>query len=475
VSVTENAINFNSFEKEIYKKCCKMGCETIKMMLELWDEELSESRDRTVYRNKGKRKTTIKTIMGEIEYERRVYEYCDEEGNRKCVYLLDEAIDKSGSGFFSGMLSEQIVQASCENSYREAAREISELTGQMISHTAAWKVVQEIGERVDKQEEVTGQQAKNNQGTGEVEAKVLFEEQDGVWLNLQGKDRKIHGSGKEMKVAIAYDGAKEEYKKSKAKKMRYKLTNKVACANFEGVKKFQRRKEGVIAGTYNVDEIEMRFLNGDGASWIKSNVIDDVHFQLDPFHRNKAIKTYVKNPDMQEDIKELLYNNDIENLLVYIEALSNSVDNDDERQNLLNLLSYYTNNKDGLVPIHQRGINIPEPPKGKEYRTMGTMESNIFTIIGNRMKGRRACWSIAGGNNLARLLCLKHTGKLPDTLQNLTTAALPEKYAEEILVGLSPSSIAKSTGKGYDGYHKAFAPPTTAYKWLRNISSSKTI
>lgn len=33
------------------------------------------------------------------------------------------------------------------------------------------------------------------------------------------------------------------------------------------------------------------------------------------------------------------------------------------------------------------------------------MESNVFTLIGNRMKGRRACWSIDGGNNLAALLC----------------------------------------------------------------------
>lgn len=35
------------------------------------------------------------------------------------------------------------------------------------------------------------------------------------------------------------------------------------------------------------------------------------------------------------------------------------------------------------------------------------MEGNVFTIIGIRMKGRRACWSIDGGNRIATLLC-KH-------------------------------------------------------------------
>ena len=37
------------------------------------------------------------------------------------------------------------------------------------------------------------------------------------------------------------------------------------------------------------------------------------------------------------------------------------------------------------------------------------MESNVFTLIGNRMKGRRECWSIDGANNLAVLLCKAHS------------------------------------------------------------------
>jgi len=87
------------------------------------------------------------------------------------------------------------------------------------------------------------------------------------------------------------------------------------------------------------------------------------------------------------------------------------------------------------------------------------------------MKGCRACRSIKGGDNLARLLCLKHTGKLSEALQSLTTATLPEKYAEEIITILSQTKVAKSTGKGYDGYHKATSPATPEYKWLRNLGT----
>ena len=359
-----------------------------------------------------------------------------------------------------------IVKAACESTYRGASRSVSELTGQTVSHTAAWKVVQELGERVDTQEKQAANAATANQGVGKLETPVLFEEQDGIWLNLQGKDRKLHGSNKEMKVAIAYNGA------TKTGKKRYELTNKVACANFEPASEFQKRKEGVVAGTYNVDEIEIRLLNGDGAKWIKQAVSDEnVHFQLDPFHRNKAILKYVKNEEMRKNIFKLLYQKDIDTLLIYIEALSNSVEDEKEQANLIELLVYFTNNANGLVPWHRRELNVPKPPEGIEHRRMGAMESNIFTIIGNRMKGRRANWSLKGGNNLARLLCLKATKKLSETLQNLTTVALPIEYSEEIITILTPSKVAKSVGKGYNGYQKSIAPPTLDYKWLREIGA----
>ena len=469
--VPETVVNFNSLEKEIFRRCCKLGCEVLRAIIEACDEELSKSRDKKEYRHKGKRKTTIKSVMGEVEYSRVGYETRDSDGKNIFVYLLDEAMGIEGSGLMSDLLCELIAQAACEGPYRSAARSVSASTGQQISHTAAWSVVQSLGKRVEVQEKQAAEAASKNEGTGTLETAVLFEEQDGIWLKLQGKDRKAHGDSKEMKVAIAYDGAEKKGKK------RYRLTNKVACANFESVERFQKRKEGIIAQTYNVDEIEMRLLNGDGASWIKGAITDEtVHFQLDPYHRNKAIRTYVKDPEMQEGITELLYEKRIDELLIYIEALSNSVVDIDEQDNLLKLYTYFSNNKEGLVPCHKRGLDIPKPPEGKEYRQMGAMESNIFTIAGNRMKGGRCLWSIKGGNNLARLLCLKHTGKLSQTLQNLSSVALPEKYAEEVITVLSAAKVAKSEGTGYNGFKEAGLPPATNdYKWLRSVGSLRSL
>ncbi|HBR31843.1 MAG TPA: hypothetical protein DD733_07135, partial [Clostridiales bacterium] len=113
MSIAKKVIDFNSFEQNIFRACCAAGCESIRAQLEEWDRELSASRDRSVYRHKGQRKTVLKTIMGEVEYERAVYEQKNEDGTKSFVYLLDQAIGKSGSGFMSGLLSAQIAEAAC--------------------------------------------------------------------------------------------------------------------------------------------------------------------------------------------------------------------------------------------------------------------------------------------------------------------------------------------------------------------------
>jgi hypothetical protein len=462
-------------EGEIYALCCAQGRAVLKTAIEAYDRELGGRRDKKAYRQKGLRRRTLKTVMGEVEYERAVYETVGEDGMKRSVYLLDEAIGVGGSGYFSGMLSEYIVKAACEGTYRSAARAVSEATGQRLSHTAAWNVVQELGGRVEETERQAAKSAEEHHGAGEVETKVLFEEQDGIWLKMQGKSRKKYGASHEMKLAIAYDGAKKVGKK------RYELTNKVACASFEYAGAFIKRKEGAIAAVYNVDEIETRLLNGDGAAWIKQSRSDDsVHFQLDPFHRNKAVRQWVKDEEKRELIFELLREKRIDDLLGCLEGYINNLvgtseEEASERENLQSLLTYFTNNRAGLVPYHQRGLNLPEPPPGTEYRRMGAMESNVFTLIGNRMKGRRACWSINGGGNLARLLCLRATGKLPQTLRSLTAFALPDKYAEEAVSVLTSAKVAKSEGKGYNGFHQTAFPATPGFKWLRDIAALRSL
>jgi len=468
MSITEKTIDFKEFERKAQEISYEFGREILKVLLEEWDRYLMHSRDKAVYEHVGRKQTTIKTVVGEVEYHRAEYKYIGEDGKKCYVFLLDVALGQDSAGHFSELMREMIVQACCSSPYRDAARSVSDMTGQAISHTTAWNVVQAVGKQVDEQERHAVELAAKGEGNGKLETKVLFEEQDGISLSLQGKSRKEHGERKEMKVAIAYDGAKQTGKN------RYKLTNKVASASFEGVEAFVTRKEGVIASAYNVDEIDKRLLNGDGANWIKRSQTDEtVHFQLDQYHRNDAVTKYVSDLKARERIMEILCSDDIGLLLHVIEVEALSAGNENERENYTKLHTYFRNNRDGLVPCHRRGIEMPEPPEGKEYRRMGAMESNVFTIIGNRMKGHRKNWSINGGENLARLLCLKFTGRLIDALDNMAACVVPERYAEELTVELSATKVPLREGKGYNGFRKSMIPSTQ--KWLKEIAAIRPV
>ena len=89
--VTEEEMKFNSLEKKIFKFVCSFGCLIIKLILESYDRKIMKARDTKKYRHRGLRGTSIKTVMGEVEYRRVMYEV-EENGIKKNVYLLDEKL-----------------------------------------------------------------------------------------------------------------------------------------------------------------------------------------------------------------------------------------------------------------------------------------------------------------------------------------------------------------------------------------------
>ena len=454
--------DFADLENSLFEAVMELGREVFRDVLVALDEEILESRDRERYRNKGLRKTCVKTRLGEVEYSRHVYEEQGTDSGERCVYLLDEALGKQTIGTVSMTVCQMAAEAATESTYRASSRQISELTGLSLSHQAVWDIVQKLGE--SRAEEIAQQStlAKDGCGRGELVSKILYEEADGIWLNLQGADRKEKGPKAEMKLAIAYDGALW----STGKKRR-SLDNKVAYAGFEPVKEFMARKEGVIANQYAMDEIELRVLNGDGASWIKSAQEADGIYVLDEFHRNKAITENVNDEDLRKTMRSLLYEDRIEDLLLCIEASIESTLDEKEQEKRRSLLTYFTNNKDGLTSYYHRGIAIPETRhKDIHHARLGSMESNIFTIIGNRMKGRRSCWSLRGAGNLAHLLCLKYTTGYGQ-LFSRTETGCERKTAETIHAPLSAGRIKETVGRGYESPLQVTTLCRTS--WLKKI------
>ena len=458
--------SFGKLVATAFELAMEFGRKLVVRALELRDQELAETRDKKRFRSKGKRQTSVKTKLGVVEYQRTVYVDNAAPEGRSCVYLLDEALEIDKVGLVSEDVCQAAAKAVCETSYRGAAKIITETTGLYISAQGVWNILQSLGRRQKARIEQYTKCAEQHCSTGVIESKLLYEENDGIHLKLQGESRKKYGSDKEMKVGIAYDGA--TWQIGKDKKKRRTLDSKAAYASFENAQDFMKNKEGLIASRFNVDEIELRVINGDGAKWIRKHGDANCISVLDKFHRNKKITECVRDPEFASLVRELLYAGRIDDTLTCIEAQINSVADEQEKALLKELYSYYANNKDALLGYYDRGITIPPTrlPGEIHHARLGSMESNVFTLIGNRMKGRRACWSENGANNLALILCAYHT----TGMENLFSVTVPASTVTNETPSMDTKASAGNTPAAEGHGYCFWSSGSISAAWARNVT-----
>jgi len=143
-----NEIEFNTLEREIYEIGCEYARRLMAEVLMQVDEIISKERDKKIYRHKGKRRTTIKTLMGEVEIDRVIYKAKGENGKTQHIYLLDKIINLNTYGQISSNLALKIAENASISSYRNTAKNITELTGQSISHGGVWNIIQILGKKI---------------------------------------------------------------------------------------------------------------------------------------------------------------------------------------------------------------------------------------------------------------------------------------------------------------------------------------
>ena len=295
--VTNDEVKFNDLEKKIFKFVCVFGCMIIKLILESYDRKLMKARDKKKYRHKGQRKNTIKTIMGEIEYTRAMYEL-EENGIKKYVYLLDEKMRISTIGKVSENLVEKIVEIVPETeSYRKSEDVLETVSNVALSFEAIRTVIVKIGDKItNKEKEERKLLEKGQLVKGLKEITALFEEADGIWINLQGKDRKeqlernkkeCEKKGKEfnprmkvkteLKLHVMYEG----WKKGDP---RHSLVNKEYMAGIMKPKEIKKLRDARVYQKYNEEKIKLRVVNGDGARWTKGITSKNGIYQKDQFH-----------------------------------------------------------------------------------------------------------------------------------------------------------------------------------------------
>ena len=450
LSLNDNSLSFKTLEQEVYRIVCDIACEVFKDILEKLDKLLMATRDVERYRHKGIKKTHVNTVMGVIEYGRRIYECYNDDNKKEYIYLLDQYLNNETIGHVSTNLAEKIIERSLEESYRKTAGAVESATNTSLSHTTAWNIVQKVGEKLEKREQQLIKRYEHGNIYGEREVDVLFQEADGVWINMQGQDRPKSGKSKkkEMKIAKFYEG----WKKRGNQKNAYLTYNRKIIAGFEKANDFKKLSDATIAQNYNVDEIQYRIINGDGDPWIKRGIGEEgVHYQLDPFHRARAIVRGVPEKEQVKKLNKMFDEGKIDEAMEYLtELMIDYVEDEKAREKLHKLYNYLANNYDGLIPYRLRDISLPKPPEGIVYRNMGTMESSVCDVIKLRMKGRKMSWTKSGANALGKLLALRASGDLYETLDSLFDNTLTNNKTEEIVEQVVQLSAAEVNKKPKD-------------------------
>lgn len=431
---------FEDMERKIYSAVCEAAREMTRELLEELDRYLMNTRDKKRYENKQIRKATVKTVYGEVEYNRHMY--LDRE-TKHYVYLLEDRMKMEKIGAVSSNLAKIISEAAAEMPYRKTAELISGTTGQTISSHGAWNVVQQIGKEIGKEEEIILNEMEEETTRGETESPIIFLEADGVYLNIQKNKKKA--KSQEMKLATVYSGWSENGKK---------LVNKKVLAGMTGANKFNTKTEALIQSVFHIDADQIRVLNGDGAAWISNTYNPERIFQLDRFHIVKKIRGCIKHKKIASRILEKMMSGDYEGGLQDIETYINSIDDDQHKTDLKNakdLYRYLSNNIDGLPrwqeQLKKMGIDL-KAPEGQIYKNMGVQENQNCSLITNRMKGRKMRWSVGGADNLAKIIYTRENGDLEKIIEKYDgVIILPDDYEKEIQI-LSADKVQKVIGSG---------------------------
>lgn len=401
--VANNEINFNELEQKIYKFVCELGCNLLKEIIEKYDEKLQNERDKKTFRHRGLKTDSIKTIMGVVEYKRTIYEHI-EDNQKTYRYLLDEKLKLSEFGKISENLADKILNIAVEtNSYRDAAEQLMQNLNISISHETVREIVLKAGIKIiEKENEEIKLNSKEKLVAGTKEIPVLFEEADGLWINLQGKDRKeqiekykaiCEKEGKEykeptrvkseLKLHVSYEGWKKDDK-------RHPLVNKMYIAGFMSSAELKKRRDAQIYQNYDVSKIKLRILNGDGASWISKLATKNTIQQRDNFHIHQEIIRDIQEDEYRRQLERLIAEKRYDEVPVYLEYLKYEVGGEESAINKIDRLKSYLS--EGLPRyqdiLEKQKRTMPEAPEGIEYKNPGVMESQIFTVLSKRFKSR---------------------------------------------------------------------------------------
>lgn len=292
-----------------------------------------------------------------------------------------------------------------QNSYRDAADELSYLVKNRITHSKIQRMVWAIGNALADVEE-----AEINHWDGgadwqeKINAPVLFGESDGVMIALQRERRRKV----EARVGIMYTGKKA------IGAGRYRLQNKVCMTKLvHNSQEWQQIIQKMADKHYDLSAVKHLITGGDGNVWVKKSFdyisVEQRENVLDRYHLYRASKTALGfSRETIQVVKRMRQHG----LPAVIDDLNQAHKNARGRrkERLAEYIQYLESNQDALkdVQLSENGRPL----------SLGGIEGNVDKLVARRMKGRGRSWRIPGARAMVTLC--RYRPQLRDLTLKLT-------------------------------------------------------
>ena len=226
----------------------------------------------------------------------------------------------------------------------------------------------------------------------------LFMEADGINISLQReKERKA-----EIKGGIAYEGWEDIGNR------RYRLKGKSVYAGIMAGRRFWEGFSLTLAKKYDLSRIDKVIVGGDGASWVKEGAeLFGGVYELDRFHLKRALYQGLGNDPLVGEVYQSCVRGEVSNVERLLTKAQQEADGERAKE-VMRLRSYLIDNYYGL-----RDYRLEV--SGEGLRGLGAVEGNVDKLFADRMKKRGMSWTRDGANRMARLISLRHSGKLDTT------------------------------------------------------------
>ena len=364
ISLTKNYLNnlifsngISSYTDDLVSEFATFGSDLTQYLIDLVEEEIFKiNKEDKQFQSLEKDERNIVSIFGNITYKRRYYY---DKTSKERVYLLDRVIGIKPNENLLPNVKERLIKEATESSY-EHAGEVAAY-GVKISKQEVKNQIEKLDLDIDFYEK--------NEEPRKVETIYIIADEDHVHLQKGGIE--------EPRIIIVYDNILSKGKRIELKNKRH----------FGGV--YKNRIMDLwdevalyIENTYDMDYVQRIFIQGDGASWIKTGKtwINKSINILDTFHMCKAVNAIAGKNEKEnkkrlyialrclnfEEFKEISY-----------EILSEEMD-ETRRINKEKIMNYILNNKEGISNLY----------KYRQYLHGCSAEGHVSHIFSDRMSSR---------------------------------------------------------------------------------------